>query len=179
MLGCDYAVCFEIFDNWKLFKVNYRWVFDGFVTWDSNAHIMLIYRRILVFFPHLVKNKPLIHFKSFSFLKEGAHYMQKENKIDCTNLTPIFGILIKNVFFGIIRSILSQICYQEFWFETTIFQIFCFFLSVDVKIWYNEKHDHTCQVFSGDTQFFHKENVLQILKLSYKYLKIFKNLKKL
>ena len=31
----------------------------------------------------------------FSFLKEGAHYMQEENKIDCIKLTPIFGILKK------------------------------------------------------------------------------------
>ena len=87
MLSCDNAVCFEIFDDWNLFKL----ITDGFLkffcTWDSNAHRMLIYHRILLFYPHLIKNKLWLHFKSFTFLflKEEAHYMQKENKIDCPN----------------------------------------------------------------------------------------------
>ena len=58
-----------------------------------NAHLHVI----LVFSSNLVKNKLWLHFKSliFSFLKEGADYMQKENKIDCTKLTPVFD---KNVY---------------------------------------------------------------------------------
>ena len=53
-------------------------------------------------------------------------------------------------------------------------------MSDDITSWYTQnKHDHIyiCQVFSDDTQLFHKEYVLKSLKLSDKYLVIFKNLK--
>ena len=104
MLSCDNAVWkAEIsWDFWwsKLFNVYCKCILTVFCTWDSNAHLMLIYHGILLFSPHLVKNKLWLHFKSliFSFLKEGANYMQKENKIVCTKLTPIFGILITNIY---------------------------------------------------------------------------------
>ena len=90
----------EIFEDWDLFKLTTDGFLTVFGTWDSNAHIMLIYHGTLLFSPHSVKNKLWLYFKSliFSLLKEGAHYMQKENEIDCTKFTPIFRILIKNVY---------------------------------------------------------------------------------
>ena len=92
MPSCDYAVCFEIFDVWNLLMLITDRFLMVFCTWDSNAHIILIYHRILLFSPHLVKNKPWLHFKSFIFvfLKEVALYMENKKKIDCTKLTPIF-----------------------------------------------------------------------------------------
>ena len=110
MLNCDYAVCFQIFDDWNLFKLITGEFLTAFCTWDSNAHLMLIYQGILLFSPHLVKNKPWIHFKSFifSFLKEGAHYMHK--------VDSYFWNFYEKCLFSIIRSILSEICFPKFWF---------------------------------------------------------------
>ena len=143
MLSCDYAVCFEIFDDWNLFQLSTDGFLTVFCTWDSNAHIMLIYLGILLFSPHLIKNKPWLHFKSFifSFLKEGAQYMQKENK-GLHKIDSYFSHFDKKCLFSIIRSILSQICYSKFWFWTKLFQIFSFFMSDDVKIRYTKKHGH-------------------------------------
>ena len=99
MLSCDYAVCFEIFDDWNLFQL----ITDGFLTvfctWDSKAHIMHIYLGILLFSPHLIKNKLgfILNHLYFPFWRKEHNTCKKRTK-DCTKLTLIFRILIKNVY---------------------------------------------------------------------------------
>ena len=160
MLNCDYAVCFQIFDDWNLFKLITGEFLTAFCTWDSNAHLMLIYQGILLFSPHLVKNKPWIHFKSFifSFLKEGSWLLFLEF---------LWKMFIQHNKVHFVRNLFSQILILD----KDIPDLLGFFFWVMTSKFDRLKNTtiYTCQLFSHDTQLFHKECVFQSLKLSEKY----------
>ena len=125
-----------------------------FCTRDSKAHRMLIYHGILLFSSHLVKNRLWLHFKtiSISVFERRSTLHAKKNKIDYTKLIPIFGILMKKFIQHNKVNFVPNFDFRQ------RYSRFLFLMSGDITIWYTE------QILSGDTQFFHKEYVLQSLK---------------
>ena len=103
MLSCDYAVCFEIFDDWNLFKL----ITDGILMIFLYMRFKCTHKAHLSWNLALLSSfsKPWLCFKSFifSFLKWGAHYMQEENKID-----SYFWNFDEKCLFSTIRTVLSQ-----------------------------------------------------------------------
>ena len=155
MFSCDNAVCFDIFDDWNLFELITDEFLTFFCTWDWNARRMLIYHRILLFSPCLVKNKLWLHFKSFlfSFLKEGELNAKTEQKW-LHKIDIYFWILIKNV-----------------WFQSKIFQIFCFLMSDDVTLWYIKIIALRRSGYSNTSLSFHQSSTSHVKRQCHRNIK--------
>ena len=135
----------------------------------QNAHLS----RNLLFSTHLVKNRLWPYFEPFrfSFLREGAHYMQNKG----TRLTAQNWLLflefwlkkfIQNNKVKFVPNLLSQILILGK--DIPDFFVFWWMMMSQFGTLNNNAILYVCRVFSGD-QFFHDECDLQNLKLSKKY----------